>query len=128
MLMAAALSVYVVSRTSGDELRGAYRESARASLKAAAAGFEAGPRDAADLREFARTHPDLESVSLRGPAGRAVTVGRRTDGDEVLVTRLGDRRELVLSYDMRPVQRSLDERNRRVLICLLYTSDAADEL
>jgi diguanylate cyclase (GGDEF)-like protein len=118
MLIAAIVSVYVVSRTSGDELRGAYRESAQASLKAAAAGFQAGPRDAASLRELALTHPDLESASLRRPAGRAATVGRRTDGDEVLVTRLGDGRELVLSYDMRPVQRSLDERNRRVLIAL----------
>jgi diguanylate cyclase (GGDEF)-like protein len=118
MLIAAIVSVYVVSRTSGDELRGAYRESAHASLKAAAAGFQAGPRDAAGLRELALTHPELESASLRGPAGPAETVGRRTHGDEVLVTRLGDGRELLLSYDMRPVQRSLDERNRRVLIAL----------
>ena len=118
MFVAAVVSVYIVSRATGDELQGAYRESARTALRAAAAGFASGSSDAAGLRALMRTHPDLQSASIHRPGRPSRSIGRRDGDPELLVTRLSDGSELALTYDMRPVRQSLAERNRRVLIAL----------
>jgi len=118
MFVAAVVSVYVVSRATGDELQGAYRESARTALRAAAAGFAGGPSDAAGLRTLMRTHPELQSASIHRPGRPSTSIGRRDGDPELLVTRLDDGGELTLTYDMRPARQSLAERNRRVLIAL----------
>jgi diguanylate cyclase (GGDEF)-like protein len=80
LLAVAIVCVYVASRKSGDELHGAYRDSARAALQSAAASFgtdyEAAPQAA--LRRLTRSHPELQSASLYA-AGRqrpVASVGR----------------------------------------------------
>jgi diguanylate cyclase (GGDEF)-like protein len=118
MFVAAVVSAYVVSRATGDELQGAYRESARTALRAAAAGFAGGSSDAAGLRALMRTHPELQSASIHRPGRPTTSIGRRDGDPELLVTRLDDGSELALTYDMRPARQSLAERNRRVLIAL----------
>jgi diguanylate cyclase (GGDEF)-like protein len=66
LLVVALVCVYVASRKSGDELHGAYRDSAQATLKAAARSFESGTQAApgAALRQLERRHPDLRSASV----------------------------------------------------------------
>jgi diguanylate cyclase (GGDEF)-like protein len=118
MFVAAVVSVYVVSRATGDELQGAYRESARTALRDAAAGFASGPSDTAGLRALMRTHPELQSASIHRPGRPSTSIGRRDGDPELLVTRLDDGGELALTYDMRPARQSLAERNRRVLVAL----------
>jgi diguanylate cyclase (GGDEF)-like protein len=118
MFVLAVGCLYVASRTSGDALRGAYRDSAQESLRAAAAGFRTGPPDAAGLRALMRDHPELESASIHRPGRPGLSVGHPTRGAERLVTSLGGGANLALTYDMRPAQRRLDERNQRELITL----------
>jgi diguanylate cyclase (GGDEF)-like protein len=108
--------VYVASRTSGDALRGAYRDSAQEALRGAAASFPTGRPDAAELRTLMRSHPELESASIDRPGRRGVSIGHPTGDAERLVTPLPGGGNLALTYDMRPAQRLLDQRNQRVLI------------
>jgi len=115
MFVVACACVYVASQTSGGELRGAYRDSARATLRAAAASFESGR---GDLRAMMRNHPELQSASLRQPGGTDESIGHSAGDAERLVTRVEGGGTLVLTYDMRPAQQRLDDRNRRVLITL----------
>ena len=115
MLVVASACVYIASQTSGNELRGAYRDSARATLRAAAASFENGH---ADLRSLMRGHPELQSASIHRPGGTDASIGHPTSDSERLVAPVEGGGTLALTYDMRPVQQRLDDRNRRVLITL----------
>jgi diguanylate cyclase (GGDEF)-like protein len=124
-LLVATACVYVAAKTSGDELDGAYRDSARTALEDAAAGFETGGSDAAALRALMRAHPELQSAAIRRPGRRAVSLGRPGEGAERIVTALDGGGRLALGYDMRTAQRSLDERNKRVLIRLGVLAMAA---
>ena len=125
MLIVAVICVYVASRTSGDELRGAYRDSAQAALQAATKSFQREPREPPldALRRLMATHPELASASIYR-AGRDSPVASIGNADargneaERLVTPLERDGELALTYDMRPAQRLLEERNERVLIVL----------
>ncbi|MEA2332762.1 MAG: diguanylate cyclase [Thermoleophilaceae bacterium] len=76
MLLAAAACAYVASKSSGDELRGAYRDSAQAMLQAATTSFETSHNASAQtrraalldqLRALARSHPELQSASIYRP-------------------------------------------------------------
>ena len=125
MLVVAVTCVYVASQKSADALDGAYRDSARRALSAAATSFERSAPDAGGLRALMRNHPELESASIRRPGGRDVSIGRPTTGAEVLVDSLSGGGELALSYDMRPEQRLLAERNRSMLIALGILAMAA---
>ncbi len=116
VLLVAVACVYVANKTTGDELEGAYRDSAQTALRSAAAGFRAGTANPDGLRELLRDNPELESAAIhrRGRAG--ISIGRPSDGAEVLVTSLPNGAELTLTYDMRPAQRALEDRTRRVLV------------
>jgi diguanylate cyclase (GGDEF)-like protein len=136
MLVIAGVGVYIGAATSQDELRGAYRDSAQKSLQAATQSF-----NGQSPRELIRNHPDLESAAIyRGghgaasaSAGRPTALGSehrvavtamrsgkpaRAHGprSEVLATPLPDGGALAVTFDMRPAQRQLDERNDRVLM------------
>ena len=161
MLIVAVMCVYVASEKSGNELGGAYRDSAEEMLQAATTSFETRPREAGStpsdaLRELMRSHPELHSAALYG-AGRdspvasvgsspaagkelELAVAAMSSGEqeqpreagrdaELLVTPLerGGRPTgaLALTYDMRPAQRLLDERNDRLLIALTALALAA---
>jgi diguanylate cyclase (GGDEF)-like protein len=128
MLVVAGSSLYVAVAISGDEVEGAYRDSARAALQSAAAGLEAGRASPARLRELMRDHPELESAAIHRSGGDALSIGRPSDGAEVLVTRLRDGGDLTLSYDMRPAQQQLDERNRRIMVIFALFTLAAVSL
>jgi diguanylate cyclase (GGDEF)-like protein len=116
VLVVAGACVYAANKTTGDELKGAYRDSAEAALRSAAAGFRAGPANPAGLRELLRHNPELESAAIHRPGRAGISIGRPSEGAEVLVTRLPEGGDLTLTYDMRPAERALDERTRRVLI------------
>jgi diguanylate cyclase (GGDEF)-like protein len=116
MLVVAGGCLYVANRTTGDELEGAYRDSAQTALRSAAGGLRAGPGDTAGLRELLRGNPALESAAIHRPGHAGISIGRPSEGAEVLVTWLPDGAELTLTYDMRPARRALDARTRRVLI------------
>ena len=104
MLTVASACLYVAVAVSGDEVEGAYRDSAHAALQSAAAGLEAGQADPARLRRLVRDHPELESAAIHRPGGAGMSIGRPSDGAELLVTRLQNGGELTLSYDMRPAR------------------------
>ena len=150
MLIVAVVCLYVASWKSGEELHDAYRDSAQATLKAAAASFatdsHAAPRAA--LRRLMRNYPELQSASLyrSGRERPVASVGRRLPetamesaqrseasehghAAELLVTPVGRAGKgdsaLALAYDMRPAHRLLDERNERVLIALSLLAAAA---
>ncbi|MEA2364015.1 MAG: diguanylate cyclase [Thermoleophilaceae bacterium] len=124
--------VYVAAGKSGHELRGAYRDSAQATLQAAAKGFEARYRAASStprelVRELMTSHPELQSAAIytRGrdrptaSAGHSPAAGPDTERLLTPLTRGGGATAaLALTYDMRPAQRMLDERNQRVLVGL----------
>jgi diguanylate cyclase (GGDEF)-like protein len=81
-LLVAVACLYVAVDESGDELRGAYRDSAQASLQAATKGFHARYRAASStprdlLRALLSSHPELQSASIytRGRERPAATVG-----------------------------------------------------
>jgi diguanylate cyclase (GGDEF)-like protein len=118
MFVLAVGCLYVASRTSEDALRGAYRDSAQEALRGAVASFPTGASDAAGLRALMRNHPELESASIRRPGRPELSVGHPTGGAERLVTPLSGGGKLALSYDMRPAQRLLEQRNRHVLTAL----------
>jgi len=111
MVVVATVCVYLATGKSAHELRGAYTDSARATLRTATASFERGDTD---LRGLMRAYPQLESASLLRPDGR-VRIGHPPSHAERLVTPLADGGSLALTYDMRPAQRLLDARNRRVM-------------
>jgi diguanylate cyclase (GGDEF)-like protein len=78
LALAAAACAYIASKSSSDELRGAYRDSAQALLKASTTTFEenlsAGAirRPEALQRELERltaAHPELASVAVYRPGG-----------------------------------------------------------
>jgi len=126
MLAVAAICVVIAHSRSKDELRGAYRDSAETMLQAAAKSFKstdraATPTPQAALQRLAREHPQLQSASIhqRGTEPPVASVGETIDSQdsERLVTPLGRAgRTLVLTYDMRPADRLLDERNQRLAI------------
>jgi diguanylate cyclase (GGDEF)-like protein len=116
MLVVAGGCVYVANKTTGDELEGAYHDSAQTALRSAAAGLRAGPVDPPGLRELLRDNPELDSAGIHRPGHAGISIGRPSEDAEVLVTRLPDGAELTLTYDMRPARRALDDRTRRVLI------------
>jgi diguanylate cyclase (GGDEF)-like protein len=131
MLAVAVTCVFIANGKSADELRGAYRDSARTMLKAATASFghqlQANLPPRAALRALLREHPELQSASIQAREGERplASVGQRRGAGndvELLATRLepegGRPRTLVVTYDMRPANRLLDERNERVLITL----------
>jgi hypothetical protein len=118
MLVVALVCVLIASRTTGDALHGAYRDSAQAGLRAAAAGFDTRAADSEGLRALIRSHPELQSASIHRPGRRDVSIGHPTSDAELLVAPIRSGGALALSYDMRPAQRLLDDRNRRVLITL----------
>jgi len=80
LLVAAAACAYVASKSSGDELDGAYRDSARSALGGAASRFE-GTLRPADLdepsalrgrvRELVMTHPEVTSAAIYAPGAAA---------------------------------------------------------
>jgi diguanylate cyclase (GGDEF)-like protein len=123
MLAVAAVWVFIAQGRSADELRGAYRDSARTMLRAAATSFKSADRAAtptarAALLRLVREHPQLQSASIhqRGREPPLASVGETIDSQdsERLATPVGrGDRTLVLTYDMRPAERLLDERNRR---------------
>jgi diguanylate cyclase (GGDEF)-like protein len=110
MLVVALACVYVAIRASGDELRGAYRESAQATLRAAAASGETDPR------ALMRTYPQLQSATLHRPGRAGVSVGEPTGEAERLVERSPGGTELVLTFDSRPAEQALADRNRRLVL------------
>jgi diguanylate cyclase (GGDEF)-like protein len=116
VLVVAGACVYAANKTTGDELKGAYRDSAQSALRSAATGFQAGPGNPAGLRELLRDNPELESATIHRPGRAGISIGRPSEGAETLVTRLPNGGELTLTYDMRPAERALDDRTRRVLI------------
>jgi len=77
-VLAAAACAYVASRSSSDELEGAYRDSAQTLLAAATASFEQrlGPRAlerpaslSRELRRLLALHPELSSAAVYVPGG-----------------------------------------------------------
>ena len=126
MLLVAAICVVIAHDRSADELRGAYRDSAQTMLQAAATSFEsadmaAAPTPQAALLRLAREHPQLQSAAIyrlgREPPVASVGTPIDRQDSERLVTRL--RRAgstLVLTYDMRPAERLLADRNERLAI------------
>jgi diguanylate cyclase (GGDEF)-like protein len=139
LLLVAAVCVHVAAGRSANELSGAYRDSAQASLRAATKSFEARYREAGStplalLRDLMRSHPELRSAFVygRGHERPLASVGQSPPAGsdaERLVTRLTRRGRttaaLALTYDMRPAHRLLDERNQRVLISLAILAAAA---
>jgi diguanylate cyclase (GGDEF)-like protein len=89
MLIVAVVCVYVASVKSRDELHGAYRDSAVATLEAATKSFAGSrpDRPRAALRLLMRGHPELESASIyrAGRDGPVASVGRSpaTRSDEL---------------------------------------------
>ena len=76
MLAVAVTCVYVAGERTGDELHGAYRDSARTTLQAATTSFKTAHRNSAEthrsalraeLEALMRTHPDLQSASIYVP-------------------------------------------------------------
>jgi diguanylate cyclase (GGDEF)-like protein len=126
MLLVAAICVVIAHHKSADELRGAYRDSARTMLQAAATSFKSADRAAAPapraaLLRLVREHPQLQSAAIyrRGREPPVASVGTPIDrqDSERLVTRLGRAGPtLVLTYDMRPAERLLADRNERLAI------------
>jgi diguanylate cyclase (GGDEF)-like protein len=99
LAVAAAACAIVASKSSSDELHGAYRDSARAILGVASNAFERSHETAAlgspvlsraELRELLDQHPELESVSIYRAGGGSTLVsagqqaGGRTEGDMAL--------------------------------------------
>ena len=160
MTLAAAACAFVASKSSGDELHGAYRDSARDILGVASAAVERGFDPATvdsptevrnDLDALVAGNPELDSVSFYGIGGDSTMVsagqpvGRRTErelalaamnsgeersgelrGDgrhsEALVTPLKDDGRVVgalaVTYDLRPADELLADRNQRVALVL----------
>jgi len=92
LALAAAACAYVANRSSSEELSGAYRDSARTVLTAAANSFERGldtdhlarPRDLrADLRDFLDTHTELSSAAIYVPGQAAPAASVGAAGSEV---------------------------------------------
>jgi diguanylate cyclase (GGDEF)-like protein len=116
MVLVASLCLFLANRTSAEQVRGAYHDSARTALRHAAASFESGGPGSVSLRALMRAHPELQSATLHAPGRTDLTIGRPAPGAETLATPLKGGARLTLTYDMRPVQRLLDQRNRRVWI------------
>jgi diguanylate cyclase (GGDEF)-like protein len=100
LTVAAAACAYAASKSSSDELHGAYRDSAQAQLRAATMSFESAlePGDAArlerlreEMRRLMATHSELESIALYEPGE-----GRPAD---TIGSGAGGRRELDLAVD-----------------------------
>ncbi|MEA2379422.1 MAG: diguanylate cyclase [Thermoleophilaceae bacterium] len=139
LLVVASICVYIAAGRTGSELRGAYRDSAQATLRADAESFEASYRQGSAhprelLSELMRSHPELQSASLRsgGRDSPEVSVGHapatERDAERLVAPLTRDGKPtatLALTYDMRPAHRMLDERNQRVLIGLGVLAAAA---
>ena len=123
LVVAAAACAYVASKSSSDELHGAYRDSARAMLQAAATSFESGSEPVAvedrallrgELRRLAVGHPQLQTARVYRPGREspAASVGDPT----------GDRSELRLvlqalsSGEQTGAQAGEDGHNRELLV------------
>jgi diguanylate cyclase (GGDEF)-like protein len=160
LAVAAAACAFVASKSSSDELRGSYRDSARDILQVGATDFKSDHDPAAldspqllreELRSLIADHPELESASVYRARGGSMMVsagqkaGGRTESGmaleamnsgagasaevqdddrhvETLVTPLQDGGRavgvLALSYDLRPAQGLLGDRNERVALVL----------
>jgi diguanylate cyclase (GGDEF)-like protein len=134
-LAVAAVCVYIGIEASRDELSGAYRDSARTTLKAAAKGFESAHDQSAirepallrqELSALMASHPELQSAAVYGPDDDAplASIGSSGHGAELLVSPIEGGR-LAIGYDMRPAQARLDERNRRLAIVFASLAAAA---
>jgi diguanylate cyclase (GGDEF)-like protein len=136
LLVGASLCALAASRSSHDELAGAYAEGARAALRAVAdearADLEgagpaasAAPAAAARVRALRRRHPLLREARLAarppGLTGRAPRFGERDDRHghvATLVTAVGRDGALVLAYDLDRTDAALAARSRRLLLVL----------
>lgn len=89
--MAAAACAFVASKSSSDELHGAYRDSAADILRVATSSFERSHEKASlgsslrmrdEVRELLADHPELASVSVyrAGGGSTPVSVGQQAGG------------------------------------------------
>ena len=160
MTLAAAACAFVASKSSSDELHGAYRDSARDILRVASATIERGydpatvdsPTEVRNkLNALVAGNPELDSVSFYGVGGDSTMVsagqpvGGRTERElalaamnsgeersgelredgrhsEALVTPLADDDRVVgalaVTYDLRPADELLGDRNQRIALVL----------
>jgi diguanylate cyclase (GGDEF)-like protein len=137
LLVGASLCALAASRSSHDELAGAYAEGARAVLRAVAdeartdlervgPGAAAAPAAAERARALRRRHPRLREarfLAARPPglAGRGHRYGERDDRRghvATLVTAIGRDGALVLAYDLDRTDAALAARSRRLLLVL----------
>jgi diguanylate cyclase (GGDEF)-like protein len=160
LALGAAACAYIASKSSSDELRGAYRDSAQTLLQASTTTFERN-LSADDIRRpealqselerMKRAHPELTSVAVYHPgaskpvasvgdsargstelrlvtqalsSGEQAGAEAREQGrhDELLATPLGGNGEAaaacVASYDLKPMDAKLADRNRSIAIVL----------
>ena len=160
MTLAAAACAFVASKSSSDELHGAYRDSARDILRVASATIERGydpatvdsPTEVRNkLNALVAGNPELDSVSFYGVGGDSTMVsagqpvagrterelalaamnsGEERSGElrdagrhsEALVTPLADDGRVVgalaVTYDLRPADELLGDRNQRIALVL----------
>jgi diguanylate cyclase (GGDEF)-like protein len=130
MLVIAVVCVYLGTQKAHDQVAGAYRDSAQSALQSATQAFSGSPR------ALLRSHPELQSALVyRG--GRTVTAGSPLSGEhqaaleairlgepvrahehgaEVLATPLASGGSLALSYDIRPFEARLGEREDTIVV------------
>ncbi|MDQ4049459.1 MAG: diguanylate cyclase, partial [Actinomycetota bacterium] len=150
LLVAAALCAYVASKSSADELAGAYRETGHQVLAAASKSFSAGAGDGQleqspsldrRARGLLRLHPELRWVGvfrsradgrpeLVASAGHARAIPAGRDADRAMRSRArveseveGDGRHLATLAA--PLERSTGRRSALALAFDLDASDAA---
>jgi diguanylate cyclase (GGDEF)-like protein len=160
LTVAAAACAFAASKSSGDELHGAYRDSARDILGVASVAFERSHDPAIGnspmalrnkLRALTAGNPKLGSASYYrvgggstlvsagqragGPAERQMALEAMNSGEEESAELRGDGRHaealvtplageggvvgaLAVTYDLRPADELLSDRNQRVAIVL----------